>query len=64
MNGRNRNKPCHCGSGQKYKKCHLLIEQHLESGQVKKLEIHELQKIFNETLYKEICVASDLNTSK
>lgn len=64
MNGRNRKKPCHCGSGQKYKKCHLLIEQHLESGQVKKLEIHELQKIFNETLYKEICVASDLNTSK
>jgi methionyl aminopeptidase len=24
----NRNDPCYCGSGKKYKKCHLLIDQH------------------------------------
>lgn len=22
-----RNGPCHCGSGKKYKKCHLMLEQ-------------------------------------
>lgn len=64
MSGRDRNKPCYCGSGQKYKKCHLLIEQHVNTGQVKKLEIYELQKIFDETLHKEICVAKDLDTPR
>ena len=22
-----RNKPCHCGSGKKYKKCHILLDR-------------------------------------
>lgn len=64
MSGSYRNKPCHCGSGEKYKKCHLIIEEQKHSRQEKKLEIHELQKIFDSTLHTEICVASDLNTPK
>ncbi|MGH7742156.1 MAG: SEC-C metal-binding domain-containing protein, partial [Candidatus Eiseniibacteriota bacterium] len=27
-----RNDPCPCGSGKKYKKCHMLIDQGVESG--------------------------------
>lgn len=27
MKAHPRNAPCHCGSGKKYKKCHLLIER-------------------------------------
>lgn len=38
-----RNEPCHCGSGQKYKKCHLPLEQQnrddLLSGQQRR--VHE-----------------------
>jgi preprotein translocase subunit SecA len=27
-----RNDPCPCGSGKKYKKCHMLIDEGVESG--------------------------------
>jgi preprotein translocase subunit SecA len=27
-----RNDPCYCGSGKKYKKCHMLIDEGVESG--------------------------------
>ncbi len=26
MKGRDRNHPCYCGSGKKYKKCHYILE--------------------------------------
>ena len=64
MSGENRNKPCYCGSGLKYKKCHLLIEDQLLLSKRKtssKLEIHKLQKLFDDTLYFETCIASNLD---
>lgn len=64
MSGRDRNKLCYCGSGQKYKKCHLLIDQHIDSGKVKKIQIHELQQIFNETLHREFCAGKELKTPR
>jgi preprotein translocase subunit SecA len=27
-----RNDPCPCGSGKKYKKCHMLIDEGVETG--------------------------------
>ncbi|WP_180175904.1 SEC-C domain-containing protein [Acinetobacter sp. YH12025] len=63
MSGVARNKPCHCGSGLKYKKCHLIIEEQLQQSErhvSPKLEIHELQKLFDDTLFFETCIASNL----
>jgi hypothetical protein len=31
-----RNEPCHCGSGKKYKKCHLLKDEEKERKQLAK----------------------------
>ncbi len=40
-----RNDPCPCGSGMKYKKCHLLIEQKED-----KIKNEALEKWFEEDL--------------
>lgn len=64
MTGKNRNQPCYCGSGIKYKKCHLLVEEQalkIKKSESKNIEIYELQRIFKETLDLEICIASHLN---
>jgi hypothetical protein len=64
MGGRDRNKICYCGSGLKYKKCHMLIKEKVFAQKYiegKKLKLYELQKIFDETLYPEICMASELD---
>lgn len=34
-----RNEPCHCGSGKKYKKCHLLKDEEKERKQLAKTVI-------------------------
>jgi uncharacterized protein YecA (UPF0149 family) len=50
-NGKNRNKPCFCGSGKKIKKCH---------GEKDRISLDELQEIkrlwdkANEELQKEL----------
>jgi len=37
-----RNDPCHCGSGKKYKKCHLSLDEEAERKQLAKTEIPKL----------------------
>jgi len=66
MNGSSRNSPCFCGSGLKYKKCHLIIEDKTKTEKYilgRKLQLHEMQKLFDETLYPEICIAKELGNS-
>jgi hypothetical protein len=46
-----RNKPCHCGSGKKYKKC-CLAKDTPESDLMKR--INELRKMKYETIRKKI----------
>lgn len=58
MNGSARNSPCFCGSGLKYKKCHLIIENKVQTEKYvsgRKVQLHEMKKLFDETLYPEIC---------
>jgi len=58
LNGNNRNKLCFCGSGLKYKKCHLLIEDKLRSQNYtegKKLKLFELNKLIKETQVEDVC---------
>lgn len=66
MKGSERNSPCFCGSGLKYKKCHLIIEEKTQTEKYvlgRKLQLHEMQKLFDETLYPEICIAKGLDNS-
>lgn len=66
MNGSTRNSPCFCGSGLKYKKCHLIVEEKTQTEKYvlgRELKLHEMQKLFDETLYPEICIAKELDHS-
>lgn len=63
MSGNMRNSPCSCGSGLKYKKCHLAINNKIQNEKYisgRKLQLHKIQKLFDETLYPEICIAKEL----
>jgi len=66
MKGSERNSLCFCGSGLKYKKCHLIIEDKAQTEQYilgRKFQLHEMQKLFDETLHPEICIAKGLDSS-
>ena len=61
-----RNSPCSCGSGLKYKKCHLAINNKIQNEKYisgRKLQLHKIQKLFDETLYPEICIAKELTNN-
>ncbi len=64
MNGKERNKLCFCGSGLKYKRCHLIIESKIQTEKYiegKSFKLYEMQELFDATLYPEICIAKDLD---
>lgn len=66
MNGSARNSPCFCGSGLKYKKCHLIIENKVQTEKYvsgRKVQLHEMKKLFDETLYPEICIAKEIENN-
>jgi hypothetical protein len=63
LSGNNRNQLCFCGSGLKYKKCHLLVEDRLKSQNYtegKKLKLFELNKLIKETQVEDVCFGYNL----
>lgn len=72
MGSNNRNKPCWCGSGKKYKKCHLIREQQApltrgdleaHSKQLKSKKVCSVKNLFNEECSSNIINAHTISKS-
>lgn len=63
MSGNDRNQSCFCGSGIKFKKCHLLFDEKIQNPNsfvVSKIPIYKTHEVFSFNRKYELCLASKL----
>lgn len=58
-----RNHPCWCGSGKKYKKCHLALDEKIKTYEIKGYEVPPREIIKNEADIAGMKKAAEINTA-